>query len=235
MTHQGTLPITCPASNGAERLSRCSVCGRTSRWHDPFYPLPQRRFKSRHARPRADAQISTFSEHEADSIICAKGANLQSDFVVVGYDRAMPTAAHTSTEGLRLRRCLDPTCNTMFAICRCCDRGQRYCGDECRQRVRRLQLAAGRRYQATDAGQQAHCQRQRSYRERSSPASVTHQGPSSVTCPTAPATKDLNQCFICGRVSRWHNPFDSVTLRRFRRGRPWCRPGAQISTFLHDR
>jgi hypothetical protein len=157
-------------------------------------------------------------------------------FVVVGYDRAMPTAAHTSTEGLRLRRCLDPTCNTMFAICRCCDRGQRYCGDECRQRVRRLQVAAaGRRYQATDAGKQAHCQRQRSYRERSSAALVTHQGPSSVTCPTAPATKDLNQCFICGRVSRWHNPFDSVTLRRLRRGRPWCRPGAQISTFLHDR
>ncbi len=39
MTHQGTLPITCPASNVAARLSRCSVCGRINRWHDPFYPL----------------------------------------------------------------------------------------------------------------------------------------------------------------------------------------------------
>lgn len=51
VTHQGTRPITCPKSNAAERLSRCSVCGSTSRWHDSFYPLP-----------RADAPISTFSD-----------------------------------------------------------------------------------------------------------------------------------------------------------------------------
>jgi hypothetical protein len=30
-------------------------------------------------------------------------------------------------DGLRLRRCCDPACNAVFAICRTCDRGQRYC------------------------------------------------------------------------------------------------------------
>jgi len=98
-------------------------------------------------------------------------------FLGVRYDRPMPTVTHTSTEGLRLRRCLHPTCNAMFAICRCCDSDQRYCRDECRQRMRRLQVvAAGRRYQSSEAGQQAHRQRQRAHRERSSRcAGVRHE------------------------------------------------------------
>jgi hypothetical protein len=55
------------------------------------------------------------------------------------------------------QRCFDPTCNTLFTICASCDRGQRYCSDACRQRMRRQQLrASGRRYQASAAGRQNH-------------------------------------------------------------------------------
>ena len=75
--------------------------------------------------------------------------------------------ADRPTEGLRVRRCFDPTCNTLFTICVSCDRGQRYCSEGCRKRVRQEQLrASGRRYQASAAGRHMHSQRQQSYRQR---------------------------------------------------------------------
>src|ERR1700680_4867795 len=65
-------------------------------------------------------------------------------------------------EVLRLRRCSDPTCNTLFTICASCDRGQRYCSKVCRKRTRQEQLrAAGRRYQVTAGGKTKHCERPR--------------------------------------------------------------------------
>ena len=53
-------------------------------------------------------------------------------------------------EGLRLRRCMNPECHTMVALCRGCDRGQRYGRPACRQQMRRQQVlapAAGTRRQ----------------------------------------------------------------------------------------
>ena len=50
--------------------------------------------------------------------------------------------------------------------------------------MRRQQLlAAGRRYQTSDIGENAHCRRQRAYREHQHPGGVTHQGPVSIVKP----------------------------------------------------
>src|SRR5260221_14729542 len=85
-------------------------------------------------------------------------------------------------EGLRIRRCGDPACSAMFTICANCDRGQRYCGDACRARIRRLQvLAAGQRYQESEAGKQNQCRRQQSYRGRRVEAKGTDESRAPIT------------------------------------------------------
>lgn len=118
-------------------------------------------------------------------------------------------------EGLRIRRCGDPTCGTMFTICANCDRGQRYCGAACRARMRRQQvLAAGRRYQESEAGRQNHCRRQQSYRERRVASNVTHQGRASLTPPQPSNRPSLSRCLVCGQQNRWINPFSWVPRRR---------------------
>ncbi len=125
------------------------------------------------------------------------------------------TAADRPTEGLRVRRCLDPTCNTLFNICSGCDRGQRYCSDDCRKRVRQQQLrAAGRRYQASTVGRRNHSQRQQSYRQRRCQPRVTHQGPASITTPSQAQPPSRSHCLFCGLESRWTNPFDGLPRRR---------------------
>ena len=140
-----------------------------------------------------------------------------------------------SPEGLRPRRCCNPTCNAMFAVCRSCDRGQRYCSGACRKRMRRRQLAsAGRRYQAT-AGRQAHCRRQRAYREHQSQARVTHQGLVSITTPRPSAGGCLTQCAVCGQPNRWIKPFYWLPFRRRHPRRGRRRASVQISTFSRDR
>jgi len=123
-------------------------------------------------------------------------------------------------DGLRPRRCLNPDCNTMFALCRNCDRGQRYCSEPCRKRMRRRQLlAAGHRYQASETGKEAHRHRQCTYRQRKSRAGVTHQGPVSITISPPTPSACLTQCAICGQANRWANPFYWLPARR-RRPRP---------------
>ena len=139
-------------------------------------------------------------------------------------------------EGLRPRRCLNQQCNATFALCRSCDRGQRYCSDHCRKRMRRQQLqSAGRRYQASEDGRKAHRHRQCVYRRRKSGTSVTHQGSASITISPPTPGGSLTRCAICGQASVWVNPFYWLPdrRRRHRRGRPSAK--VQNSTFLHDR
>ena len=53
----------------------------------------------------------------------------------------------------------------MFYICGSCYRGQVYCGDECRGRMRRQQRRrANRRYERDPEVRADHCQRQRADR-----------------------------------------------------------------------
>jgi len=103
---------------------------------------------------------------------------------------------------------LRPICNTLFTICARCDRGQRYCSEACRTRMRGLhQRAAARRYQASPKGREKHCHRQRAYRERQRPATVTHQGLVSISISPPRSRPSLSQCHVCGLQSRWINPF----------------------------
>jgi hypothetical protein len=65
----------------------------------------------------------------------------------------------------RMRQC--NRCGALFCICVSCDRGQRYCSDECRSQARREQVrAAKRRHQQSKEGKEDHRDRQRDYRER---------------------------------------------------------------------
>ena len=63
--------------------------------------------------------------------------------------------------------CRGSGCGVMFYICGSCYRGQVYCGDKCRRRMRRQQMRrANRKHQDSPEGQLDHRDRQRAYRER---------------------------------------------------------------------
>ena len=78
------------------------------------------------------------------------------------------------TTSNRLAMCGVAGCSRLFAVCGSCDRGRRYCSEECAALARRAQTRrAGRCYQASDRGRQAHAARQARYRAKRS--RVTHQ------------------------------------------------------------
>ena len=143
------------------------------------------------------------------------------------------TPAHTHIEGLRPRHCCEPSCRAVFSVCASCDRGQRYCSAACRRQRRVVQVrAAGKRYQASEAGRRAHCCRQQTYRERQSRTPVTHQAVAPVTAAGTPLRSPLSECAICGCSDRWVNPFHRIVPRRRRRLRSAT---VQKTTFLDDR
>jgi len=130
------------------------------------------------------------------------------------------TTAQEFETTLRIRVCGSPMCRATFFVCATCDRGQRYCSHACRDAVRRQQLrAASRRYQQGEPGRNAHRNRQRRYRERQADAGVTHQGPETITSPASQPSPTPHQCTICGRSSRWIDPFPAIPGQRRRRDR----------------
>ena len=63
--------------------------------------------------------------------------------------------------------CRGSGCGAMFYICHSCYRGQVYCGERCRRRMRRQQMRrANRKHQDSPEGKLDHRDRQRIYRER---------------------------------------------------------------------
>jgi len=67
-------------------------------------------------------------------------------------------------------------CGSEVIICRRCDRGHRYCSQECSGEARRASLRrAGAKYRKTERGRTNHKVRQQRYLERQSER-VTHQG-----------------------------------------------------------
>ena len=83
---------------------------------------------------------------------------------------------------LRQLFCRGSGCGAVFYICRSCYRGQVYCGEGCRRRMRRDQRRrANRRYEQDPEVRGDHCQRQRAYRERRRLGRVTDQ-PSAGGC-----------------------------------------------------
>ena len=79
-------------------------------------------------------------------------------------------------QSVRLFNCA--RCTKQVTICRRCDRGNRFCSRQCSQAARdEAQREAGKRYQGTRRGRQAHALRQSEYRQRQREAEkVTHQG-----------------------------------------------------------
>ena len=119
--------------------------------------------------------------------------------------------ATTSGTILRVRQCR--ACNAVFYVCCSCDRGQRYCCQECRAYARKQQLhAANRRYQCSEAGRQAHQKRQRQYRWRCTGTRVTDQGSRPITTPSLHGPAKPLQCAVCARIRRWVDPFPTVPL-----------------------
>ena len=63
--------------------------------------------------------------------------------------------------------CRGSGCGVMFYICGSCYRGQVYCGDECRRRMRHEQMrCANQKHQKSLEGRLDHRDRQRAYREK---------------------------------------------------------------------
>ena len=72
-------------------------------------------------------------------------------------------------------------CQAQVIICSRCDRGNRYCVDECAAGARSASLKrASKKYQSTRAGRFSNAARQKRYRERQQ-QKVTHQGSLLVT------------------------------------------------------
>src|SRR5882724_174051 len=83
---------------------------------------------------------------------------------------------------LRLERC--GRCLHLFAICRCCYRGQTYCGDDCRVPARAAQKSAARAtYQGSPEGREDHRDRNRELRKCAAPR-VMDQG-SEILAPSS--------------------------------------------------
>ena len=75
-----------------------------------------------------------------------------------------------------------PRCREQAIVCRCCDRGQIYCGAECARQAREeAQHAAAKRYAESPRGKRRQADRSRRYRGRQREI-VTHQG-----SPASPA------------------------------------------------
>jgi hypothetical protein len=140
---------------------------------------------------------------------------------------------------LRLRWCRVSGCQALFWICSHCDRGQSYCSQACRGEARRRQhRAANQRYQRSPEGQLDHRDRQRAYRERRAATRVTDPSSLSVVSPApfgcgeairkAAAVRLPTRlpgqrprlslwwlrCSVCGRPSRFLDPFPSIPRRR---------------------
>jgi hypothetical protein len=135
---------------------------------------------------------------------------------------------HAAEDVLRQRVCRWKECRALFWICRHCDRGHQYCSDRCRQKARREQRrSANLRHRKTLEGRLDQRDRQKAYRQRLAAVSVMDQGSqnevSAVTIispvifqPVAAYTGSKTRvihtpgaphCIICGRTSRFVNPF----------------------------
>lgn len=122
-------------------------------------------------------------------------------------------------------------CGSVFFICRCCDRGHAYCGDECRRRGRARCLREARaRHQRSPEGRADHRAAMRELRARRR-GGVTDQGFGAaarrrkVVPEEAVHAKTEGQglhrraaqrCMVCGRASRFVRWWPSRSVRRQR-------------------
>ena len=77
----------------------------------------------------------------------------------------------------RTYACAGACCKAEVLVCQACDRGQRYCSNQCRRQAHLAsQCRASRKNQSSHAGRVNHARRQHRYRERKRQSEiVTHQ------------------------------------------------------------
>jgi len=122
-------------------------------------------------------------------------------------------------------------CHAQVIVCQRCDRGQRYCAEDCRHQSRRESLnRANQKYQKTRAGRFNNAARQASFRQRQK-QKVTDQG-STQTYRHAVLQTSLNaaksalntgsagavlRCHYCGEQCEPLLRLDFLQQQRFRR------------------
>lgn len=126
---------------------------------------------------------------------------------------------HPAHDAFRMRACR--YCRTSFFICRSCDRGHAYCGDECRASARRRDVRQARaRYRRSPEARDDHRERMRDWRrkQRGASARAVMDQPSRIAVGpdmVAP-TKEVDdvddrvlhlraaqRCIMCARRSVW--------------------------------
>ena len=127
-------------------------------------------------------------------------------------------------------------CGVLFHICRCCDRGHRYCHEDCRKKARRGQRReANRKHQQTEDGKADHRDRQRDYRNRqlkAVAAAVTDQSSpcqfpfEKITTTTSPQVAEPAGASFHGRVVPLSGSYASGVDEWASGG---ARPGAGVS------
>ncbi len=118
--------------------------------------------------------------------------------------------SHAMLSGSSHRLFLCEGCRAQTWICTRCDRGNRYCGEECAGKARRTKLRiAGVLYQASPRGARKNAERQKRMRTRRAlqACSVTHQS-SAEPATSAEPTQDATRVAFTRAVP--------VPLRRFR-------------------
>jgi hypothetical protein len=126
---------------------------------------------------------------------------------------------------LRMRACR--WCRRAFYICRCCDRGHAYCGDECRASGRRRDVREARaRYRQSPEAREDHRERMRDWRRKrreAAPAVSDQPSATVVAADKVPSTKEVDdvhheqivrlravqRCVVCAREGKWARWFPS--------------------------
>jgi hypothetical protein len=138
-------------------------------------------------------------------------------------------------------------CRAQTWICTRCDRGNRYCGEECAGKARRTKLrVAGVLYQASPRGARKNAERQKRLRTRQAlqASSVTHQcsaEPTTRAAPTptsrlpAPHLDPISGLFGCPAPDLSHNCHKKSAARaRIPRFRKASNNETLLRSDIHD-
>ena len=143
---------------------------------------------------------------------------------------------HEAQPTMRLRFCRRAECRAMFFICQACDRGQRYCGADCRRLARQSQRReASRRYTQSREGRFNHRLNQRAYRRRLATRRVAAANIARVTDhssrPASPVVKSTGAITILRQVQAFWLPL--MLLAALQRSHtPVCRCCSRQGQFV---
>jgi hypothetical protein len=125
-----------------------------------------------------------------------------------------PCADESAPAQVSARLFLCALCRALMLVGSCCDRGQVYCTGDCAEKTRRHSMReAGKRYQASRKGRQAHAARQDRYRERK--RLIALQGTTAPTQNAAPAAAPARENGQANwRARRVHTERSGIWLQK---------------------